>query len=140
MSTIERNERLIRRYFEEVWNRGELEALDEIVAPDYVNHSPGMPDPRPGPEGLKPIVAALRKGIPDVAYAIQDIVVSPDKVAVRVVMTGTHTGALFGIPPTGRRLTVEQMQIERIENGKIAEHWRRTDDLGMMRQLGLLPE
>lgn len=140
MSAIEQNKRLVTRYFDEVWNQGKLEVLNELIAPDYINHSPGAPNPKPGPEGLKPIVEAIRKGIPDVKYTIQDMVVAPDKVAVRVVMTGTHTGDFFGIAPTGKRVTVNQFQIERIENGKIVEHWRQTDDLGMMRQLGLLPE
>ncbi len=140
MSAIEQNKRLVTRYFDEVWNQGKLEVLNELIAPNYINHSPGAPNPKPGPEGLKPIVEAIRKGIPDVKYTIQDMVVAPDKVAVRVVMTGTHTGDFFGIAPTGKRVTVNQFQIERIENGKIVEHWRQTDDLGMMRQLGLLPE
>jgi steroid delta-isomerase-like uncharacterized protein len=137
MSIIEQNKKLIIRYFEEVWNRGELEVLDELIASDYINHSPGAPNPKPGPEGLKPIVIALRNGIPDVKFTIQDMVVTADKVAVRVVMTGTHTGDFFGIAPTGKYVSVNQFQIERIENGKIVEHWRQTDDLGMLRQLGL---
>lgn len=139
MNLVEKNTQIITRYFEEVWNQGKLDVLDELIASNYVNHSPGTPNPAPGPDGLKPIVAALRDGIPDVKFAIQDMVVTPDKVAVRVVMSGTQTGNLFGIPATGRRVTVNQLQIERIENGKIVEHWRQTDDLGMMRQLGLIP-
>ena len=139
MNVIEENRQIITRYFEEVWNQGNLDALDDLIAPDYVNHSPGTPNPAPGASGLKPIVAALRQGMPDVEFTICDMVITPDKVAVRVVMTGTHTGDFFGIPPTGRRVAVNQLQIERIENGKLVEHWRQTDDLGMMRQLGLIP-
>jgi predicted ester cyclase len=140
MSLIEQNKQMISRYFEEVWNQGKLEVLDELIAPNYINHSPKAPNPKPGPEGLKPIVAALRKGMPDVKYTIQDMVVSSDKVAVRLIITGTHTGDLFGIAPTGKKVAFNQFQIERIENGKIVEHWRQTDDLGMMKQLGLLPD
>lgn len=139
MNLIENNRQIVSRYFEEVWNLGRLNVLDELIAPNYVNHSPGAPNPLPGPEGLKPIVTALRKGIPNVKYTIQDMVVTADKVAVRVMMTGTHTGDFFGIPATGRAISVNQLQIERIENGKIVEHWRQTDDLGMLRQLGLIP-
>lgn len=137
---IEKNRQIVTRYFEEVWNQGKLEVLDELIAPNYVNHNPGAPNPKLGPEGLKPIVAAMRKGIPDIKYTILDMVVTSDKVAVRVVMTGTQTGELFGIPPTGRKVTVNQFQFERIENGKIVEHWRQTDDLGMLKQLGLIPD
>lgn len=139
MSAIEQNRCLVTRYFDEVWNQGKLEVLDELIAPGYINHSPRTPNPKPGPEGLKPIVEAIRRGMPDVNYAIQDMVVAPDKVAVRLVVTGTHTGDFFGIAPTGKRVTVNQFQIERIESGKIVEHWRQTDDLAMMQQLGLLP-
>lgn len=80
---------------------------------------------------------AIRDGFPDLNYTIQNIVVAEDQVSVHVLMTGTHTGYLFGIPPTGKVVSVDQMQIERIVNGKIVEHWRVTDDLKMMKQLGL---
>ncbi|MFN4275243.1 MAG: ester cyclase [Ferrovibrio sp.] len=133
---IEQNRRLIERYFEEVWNQGKLDVLDELMHPAYVNHSPGLPDPLPGPAGLKPIVAAMRIGLPDMHYTIEDMVIAPDKVAVRVTLRATHTGDLFGMAPTGKRIEVDQMQIEHIEGGKIVEHWRRTDDMGLLRQLG----
>lgn len=136
---IAQNRRLIERYFEEVWNQGRLEVLDDLMHPAYRNHSPGLPDPQPGPAGLKPIVAAMRIGLPDMHYTIEDMVIAPDKVAVRVILRATHKGELFGMAPTGRRIEVEQMQIERIEAGEIIEHWRRTDDLGLLRQLGQLP-
>ncbi|MBI1245279.1 MAG: ester cyclase [Alphaproteobacteria bacterium] len=135
---LESNRALVERYFEEVWNRGNLDALDEIMDPAYVNHSPGLPNPKPGAEGLKPIVAAMRQGLPDLHYTIEDMVVQPDKVAVHVRFTATHTGDLFGIKPTGKRIEVDQMQFEHIRNGKIVAHWRRTDDLGMLKQLGLM--
>jgi steroid delta-isomerase-like uncharacterized protein len=130
------NEQLIIKYFEEVWNKGKLEVLDDIIAPNYINHSPGMENPPPGPEGLKPIVAAIRKAFPDLNYVIENIVVSDSQVAVHTTMHGTHTGDFFGIAPTNKTIKVSQMQIERIENNKIVEHWRVTDDLSMMRQLG----
>lgn len=138
MSELAQNERLMQRYFEEVWNQGRVEALDELIDPSYVNHSPGIPDPVPGPEGLKPIIQAIRKGIPDLRFTIHDMVLSADKVAVRSTMTGTHLGELFGFAPTGKKIQVAQMQIERIVNGKIIEHWRQSDDLSLMRQLGAI--
>lgn len=140
MNLVDKNRQIVTRYFQEVWNQGRVDVLDELIAPDYVNHNPGTPNPVPGPAGLKSIVAALREGMPDVRFEIQDMVVTPNKVAVRVVMTGTQTGNFFGIPATGKRVIVSQLQIERIENGKIVEHWRQTDDLGMMRQLGLIAD
>lgn len=132
------NELLIRRYFKEVWNAGKIEVLDEIIAPDYINHNPGMPNPIPGPEGLKPIVAGIRKAFPDLKYVIKNMVVTDDQVAVNTIMHGTHKGDFFGLAPTNKVIKVGQMQIERIVNNKIVEHWRITDELTMLRQLGQL--
>ncbi|WP_426163492.1 ester cyclase [Pseudoduganella sp. R-32] len=136
--SLQANARLIERYFEEVWNQGKVEVLDELLTSDYRNHSPGLPDPQPGPAGLKPIVLMMRSGIPDLHYAIVDLVVAADRVAAYVHMTGTHTGSLFGIEPTGKSIDVRQMQIEWIRDGRICQHWRITEDLKMMRQLGVI--
>lgn len=135
---LQANKRLVERYFEEVWNQGRIDVLDELLTGDYQNHSPGLPDPIPGPEGLKPIVRMMREGIPDLHYAIEDLVVAPDRVAASVRMTGTHTGSLFGIAPTGKAIDVRQMQIEWIRDGRICQHWRITEDLKLMRQLGVI--
>jgi steroid delta-isomerase-like uncharacterized protein len=133
------NARLIHRYFEEVWNEGRLDVLDELLTPGYLNHTPSTAAPPPGPAGLEPIVAAMRAAFPDLHYAIEDLVVGPAAVAVRVTMTGTHRGDLFGLPATGRRVRVSQMNLERLASGRIAEHWRITDELALMRQLGVVP-
>src|SRR5512141_1890195 len=118
---------IVTRYFEEVWNEGKVDVLDQIMSPDYINHSPSLPDPRPGPADLKPIVLAMRDGIADLHYEILDMVATADKVAIHLRVTGTHTGPLFGIPATGRKIDVHQMQIEWIRGGKIWQHWRITD-------------
>ncbi len=131
------NEQLIIRYFEDVWNNGNLDVLDEIISQDYINHSPGSPNPLPGPIGLKPIVAAIRKAFPDLKYVIENMVASDTQVAVLTTMSGTHNGDFFGLAPTNKKIKVNQMQIERIANHQIVEHWRVTDDLTMLRQLGL---
>ncbi|MFO1310595.1 MAG: ester cyclase [Burkholderiales bacterium] len=133
---LKANRELVIRYFEEVWNQGKLDVLDELIAGDYVNHSSSTPNPRPGPADLKPIVAEMRRGIAALKYEILDMVVGPDKVAVYVRMTGTHSGTLFGMKPSGGRIDVRQMQFERIEDGRIVEHWRLTDDLSLMKQMG----
>lgn len=136
---IRHNRELINRYFEEVWNRGRVDVLDELVAPDYLNHSPGIPNPRPGPAGLRPIVSAMRAAIPDLHYEVLDMVVSHDRVAVYTRVTGNHRGPLFGLLPKGGRIDVRQMQIEWIRDGRIVQHWRLTDDLSLLKQLGHLP-
>lgn len=130
---------LIERYFGEVWNDGRLEALDELLTADYRNHSASVPDAPRGPAGLKPIVRAMRAAIPDLRYEVLHLVATPETAAVHLRVRGTQTGALFGLPASGRRFDVRQMQIEAIRDGRIAEHWRVTDDLAMLRQLGHLP-
>jgi predicted ester cyclase len=81
-------------------------------------------------------VKAIRRGFPDLHYEIKDIIITNDRVVARVVMTGTQTDSLFNIPPSGKRVEVNQINIEKIKNGRIIEHWRVTDELNMMRQLG----
>lgn len=88
---------------------------------------------------MKPIVAAIRRAFPDLHYEIKDIVVNDSMAVARVVMTGTQLDSLFTLPPTGRKITVNQMNIEKVRNGKIVEHWRVTDELTLMRQLGFVP-
>lgn len=136
--TLAHNRRIIERYFEEVWNEGRLDVLDELLAENYVNHTPSTPNPPRGPGGLKPIVAAIRRAFPDLHFKIEDIVATPDRVVARTQMTGTQLGPLFDIPATRRPISVMQINIERIEAGRIVEHWRVTDELAMQRQLGLL--
>jgi len=133
---LRRNQELVTRYFEEVWNQGRLDVLDELIADDYINHSASTPNPRPGPADLKPIVAQMRRGIPDLRYEILDMVVAADKVAVHLRVPGTHTGTLFNMAPKGGRIDVRQMQFEWIRNGRIVQHWRLTDDLSLLRQMG----
>jgi len=133
---LRHNRRLIERYFGEVWNCGHVHVLDELVAHDYVNHSASIPNPRPGPEDLKPIVAAMRRAIPDLHYEILDMVVAPDKVAVRVRVRGHHRDTLFGLPARGDAIDVTQMQFEWIRDGRIVHHWRLTDELALLRQIG----
>jgi steroid delta-isomerase-like uncharacterized protein len=133
---VERNKTIARRYFNEVWNRGELDALDELLAENYINHSPSFGSPPPGPGGLKPIVAAIRRAFPDLHYEVKDIVATEDAAAIRVRMSGIRKGDLFGLPATNRRVEVEQIQIERIKDNRIVEHWRVTDELSLIKQLG----
>lgn len=135
MKAIKTNKKIIERYYNEVWNQGDLDVLDEILDPRYINHNPGLPNPTPGPDGLKPIVSAMRSGLPDLVFEIDDMLITPEKVAIRCTMYGTHLGDLFGQPSTGKKVKINQMQIEKIKNGKIIEHWRVSDDL--MEQIGV---
>lgn len=132
------NKQIVQRYFTEVWNSGQLDVLDELLDPQYINHTPSTPNPPPGPAGLKPIVAALRKAFPDLHYEIKDLIVNDSMAVARVIMRGTQTGDLFGQPPTGKKIAVNQINIEKIRHGKIVEHWRVTDELTLMKQLGVV--
>jgi predicted ester cyclase len=134
-SAAARNEAAVREYFDHVWSKGEIERLDRLLAPTYANDTPSFGRPAPGPEGLKPIVVALRAAFPDLHYAIEDMIATPDHVVARVRMQGTHLGPLGDLQPTGRSIDVLQINIERFENGRIVEHWRVTDELALMNQL-----
>ena len=124
----------IARYFGELFGEGRLELVDELLHPAYVNHSPapGLP---PGREGVRVVVRALRAAFPDLRYTIEDLVVGHDAVATRTTMRGTHRGDLFGLAPTGRRIEVGQMTIERFRDGRIVAHHRLTDEAALQRQL-----
>jgi steroid delta-isomerase-like uncharacterized protein len=130
---------LIERYFQELFNQGRVELISELLHPDYINHSPGTPELPRGREGVAIVVTGLRRAFPDLRYTVDDLVIGADAVATRTTMTGTHRGDLFGVPATGRSVKVTQFTIERIADGKIIAHHRLTDDLSLLRQLGILP-
>jgi steroid delta-isomerase-like uncharacterized protein len=108
------------------------------VHEDFVAHEglPGMP---PGPQGFLAWVEALRAAFPDLQLDVQDVIVQDDRVATRLLLRGTHLGAFRGVPPTGRRIVVQQLHIFRLVDGRVIERWSCGDDLGGFRQLGVLP-
>jgi len=136
MSAEESNKAIMRRFWD-VWEQGNINLLDELLAPDYVNHTLATPDLPRGPEGVKEVVSMFRNAMPDLRVVVEDMIAEGDKVATRYALEGTHRGELFGIPPTGQRLSIKSITVERVSEGKIVEHWRNTDELGMMRQLGV---
>jgi steroid delta-isomerase-like uncharacterized protein len=127
------------RYYDEIWNQGRLEVCDDLIAPDYVNHSAPRPGLPTGPGGLKQIVAAVRRAFPDLRYTIEGMVLGAEKAALRVTMRGTHRGEFSDVTPTGRTVAVQEIQIEHVRDGRIIAHWHQIDDLGLQRQLGPLP-
>jgi steroid delta-isomerase-like uncharacterized protein len=137
--SLEDNKAVLHRYFEDVWNQGRLDLLDELVSPSYENHDPAVPGLPRGPQGLQPIIAGFRAAFPDLHMTIEDQIAEGDKVVTRYTMRGTHQGPFMGLPPTGKQMTVSGIQIERVVQGQIVEHWRKSDDLGMMQQLGAAP-
>lgn len=138
MST-EENKALARRVIEEMFNNGNLDLAEEVIAPEYVDHDPAMPEDIRGPEGFKAFVAGYRAAFSDLHVEIEDQLAEGDKVATRWTATGTHDGDLAGIPPTGRRVTTPGMEIVRISGGKLVEGWEGYDSMNMMQQLGVIP-
>ena len=136
--SAEESKAIVRRYLG-VYEQGNIELLDELLAPDYINHTPATPDLPTGPEGVKGVVTMFRSAMLDLRVVVEDMIAEDDKVAVRYTLEGTHEGELFGVPPTGQRLSIKSITVERVSNGKIRDHWRVTDSLDMMQQLGVIP-
>ncbi len=135
--SAEENKTVIRRLYEEVWNEHNPDALDEFAAPDLVNHDM-LPEYKHGIDGFKHLIRWVHTASPDGRHDIEDMIAEGDKVAARVTVSGTHTGEIRGIPPTGRRFSVEHVHWYRLADGKIAEQWSVRDDLGQMQQLGVI--
>ena len=133
--SIEDHKALIRRFYEEVWNKGNLDAADTIFADDYVRHDLRPGNPLPGPAGQKKIAADFRAAFPDLHMTIDVIVAEGDMIAARWTMEGTNTGQWGNIPPTGKRAKFSGVNIFRIANGRVVEIWNHRDDLGVMQQL-----
>jgi predicted SnoaL-like aldol condensation-catalyzing enzyme len=131
------NKTLVRRFFETVLSAGELTALDELIATDYVGHDPNLPPLPPGPEGVSLFTLGARVAFPDQRVTIQDLLAEGDRVAVRFTLEGTHRGDLLDLPPTGRHVSVQGVALYRIAGGKIAEGWIGLDGIGLLDQLGL---
>jgi steroid delta-isomerase-like uncharacterized protein len=136
----ERNRTVVRRWFEEVWNQGSEAAIDELFATEGLAHGLGDSelDVR-GPSEFKPFVATIRGSFPDIHFQLQDLVSEGDRVAIRMTFSGTHKGPGLGVPPTGRRVSVQGIIIVRIVDGQIVEGWNSYDQLGLLRQIGALP-
>jgi steroid delta-isomerase-like uncharacterized protein len=128
----------VRRRYHDAWNAGDVAALDSIMAPGVVNHSP-LPGQAEGVEGFKQALGWMRSGVPDLAITIESQIAEGDMVATRWVGTGTHAGVLMGVPATGRPVTVSGIDICRIVDGRIAEYWQELDSLSMLRQIGAIP-
>ena len=135
----EESKALARLLLEDDISRGDVAVAERIIHPDFFDHTnpPGM---QRGLDGHKAIVALFRTAFPDQWWRIEDLIAEGDKVVARTTMTGTHLGDFFGIPPTGRSVTLTGVHIMRVADGKIVEHWGSNDDLNLMRQLGVIPE
>jgi steroid delta-isomerase-like uncharacterized protein len=136
--SAEDNKAVVRRLIEEVYNEGNMNVVDELVAPDIFDHA-AVPEHQHGIDGFKHVMQWVCTFSSDVHYDIDDIIAEGDKVAVRMTQSGTHTGSVKGNPATGKRFSVDYVHWFRLADGKVAEMWAVRDDLSRLEQLGLIP-
>lgn len=130
-------EKLLRRFYDALINQRNLDVLDELIAPDFVDHSPW--NAAETVQDLKALFKGLFAAFPDFKATVEDLIVVGDKVITRVKMSGTNTGELMGMPPTGKPMTTRLIEVNRVGGGKIREHWENWDEFGFLTQLGLVP-
>jgi steroid delta-isomerase-like uncharacterized protein len=131
------NKPVIRRWFDEVWNQGRVEAIDELLAADGVVHGLGDGG-MTGPAAFKVFHAGYKDALPDVAITLEALVAEGDMVAFRWSATGTHRGGGLGIPATDRAVRFSGMGFGRVRNGQLVEGWNNFDQLGLLQQLGVI--
>lgn len=141
-TAIERNKEIGRRVLVEIWGEGRLGLVDELYAADYVDHVSRGPEPATvsGPGGLKQAVSLFRDALPDLSYAVDDQIAERDVVVSRFSAAGTHQRPFLGAAPSGRRIAYTGIDVNRVRDGRIVESWVQYDALGLLQQLGLVPQ
>ena len=134
----EENKALVRRWFAEL-DKGNDHIVNELVAIDYIDHNPPLPDMAPGREGVKQANALLRAAFSDARHTIEDQIAEGDKVVTRLTAIGKHEGDLPGAPRTGNDLQTTSITVHRIADGKLVEKWSEKDVLGFLPQIGVMP-
>ncbi|MDA1188118.1 MAG: ester cyclase [Chloroflexi bacterium] len=133
-----RNMAVVRRVFEELISKHQLDVAFEVFAPDYTFHDPLLPEPVRGPQGFRDLIAMYLDAVPDVQITIDDQFADGDMVTTRWTARGTQTGSMLGIPPTGKKYEMPGILLSRMHDGKIVQDWEYRDDLGMLRQVGAI--
>jgi steroid delta-isomerase-like uncharacterized protein len=137
----EENKALVRRYFEEIWDKGNLDLIDELFTTNFVRHGPTATEGEVrGLEGFKGLVSMYRSAFPDLRVPIEDLIAEGDRVVSRWTTRGTHQGALMGNAPSGNQASVSGIIIDRLSGGKIEEEWVDYDTLYLMQQIGAVPQ
>lgn len=137
--SVEHNKEVTRRFSAEVWGEGNLALADELIAPDFVEHTP-FPAPMPGLEGHKQVLIMFRKAFPDLKVTVDEVMGEDNMTFLRWHGDGTHTGEMMGIPATGKTVHVTGMDVLKLKNGKIKERWAEIDAFSLMQQLGIIPQ
>jgi steroid delta-isomerase-like uncharacterized protein len=139
--SAEENKALARRLFEEGFSQGKVDVVDEVLDPNFVCYDPNSESGEVrGAETIKGEIEYFRNALSDLTYSIEDQIAEGEKVVTRYTVSGTHQGELFGVPATGERVEMTGIAIDRFEDGKMVEEWPEYDLLGVMRQLGAIPE
>jgi steroid delta-isomerase-like uncharacterized protein len=139
MST-EENKALMRHFYEQVLNERNLAAIEDFIAPHFVNHSASQLGLTGGDSGhVKQFVSMALLAFPDLHYTVEDLIAEGDKIVARITISGTQQGAFMGIPATGKQATISDIEIFRVTNGKVVENWVQVDFLGLLQQLGVIP-
>jgi steroid delta-isomerase-like uncharacterized protein len=133
-----RNKQLVEGFIQELFSKGDLEAVDRYLAPSFVNHDPPFPDAPSGPESMRQSAAMFRQALPDWHSDVDQLVAEGDVVVERFTASGTHRAELMGVPATGRTIVLQGINVFRVDGNKIVERWGRLDELGLLRQLGLI--
>jgi steroid delta-isomerase-like uncharacterized protein len=136
--TVRRNRELVTEFITALFTRGELDAVDRYLDPHYVDHDPPVPDAPSGREAMRRAAAMFRSGFPDWHSDLEQMVSEGDVVVERFVARGTHRGEIMGVPPTGATVVLSGINVFRIDGDRIVERWGRLDELGLLRQLGLV--
>src|SRR6476661_5136513 len=136
--SIETNKRAMNRFVVFINTASEALAI-ELISPAAIFHVPGRPEPMQGPAGYLAIIAMMRGGFPDIQWTLEEMIAEGDKVAARFTMRGTHRGTFFGVPPTGKMIAVQAMNIYRLSNGQFIEEHGQPDMLTLLQQIGALP-
>jgi steroid delta-isomerase-like uncharacterized protein len=136
----EQNKTAVRRLFDELWNKGNLPVADELIAPAYIHHDASTPDVGRGPDSEKKRVTLYRTAFPDLRLTIEDTIAEGETVVARWTCRGAHRGDLNGIAPTGKQFAITGVSVMRFGGGKMVEGYVNWDALGLMQQLGVVPE
>ena len=136
--SIENNIQLMKRFVEFI-NTANVQLAQELISADATFYVPGQSEAMHGPEGYLAIIGMMRSGFPDIQWSLEDKVVEENKVAARFIMTGTHNGTFFGVPPTGKTIKVQAINFYRFSNGQIVEEYGQPDMLGLLQQIGAMP-
>jgi steroid delta-isomerase-like uncharacterized protein len=137
MSTTEENKALVRRFVEEIFVRGNVAAVDELLADDFVPYT--WPYTGDGKKDLKQAMERVANGLSNPQFVIEDEIAEGDRVVVRLKASATQSGEFMKMPPSGKRYSIEEIHIFRIRDNKVVAHWHQFDQMGLMQQLGALP-